>query len=337
MGKNKSIIRPKVGVRDGDLFKYFRINGSTDVKKQNLYPIVYNNNYGISFYGLERLHHFDAQKWTKIYYYLNTHFEERGTPFTTVSPLREINTNELELIHTKQFIQDIHYNSGTIADALEVYMIRVVPSFILRSALITPFKWQTSGSVLSAYMALTYGWAVNLGGGLHHSSRQSAQGFCVFADISLIMQYLWQHLDDSLKFMIIDLDAHQGNGYETDLFLFPQRLREKVYVFDVYNKDIYPRDGVAKGFINRAVELLPNTSDEEYLKLLKKNIKKAFQEFTPNLVIYNAGTDILSGDPLGGLNISRNGVLERDVIVFQMAKHNEIPIVMLTRFILMSC
>ncbi|CAG2171372.1 unnamed protein product, partial [Oppiella nova] len=164
----------------------------------------------------------------------------------------------------------------------------------------------------------------------HHSSRQSAQGFCVFADISLIMQYLWQHLDDSLKFMIIDLDAHQGNGYEKDLFIFTQNQRQNVYVLDVYNKDIYPRDEFAKAFINRGVELLSNTSDEEYLKLLNKNIEKAFQEFTPNLVIYNAGTDILSGDPLGGLNISRDGVLERDVIVFQMAKDNDIPIVMLT-------
>ena len=67
--------------------------------------------------------------------------------------------------------------------------------------------------------------------------------------------------------------------------------------------------------------------------IIIRNIEKAFQEFTPNLVIYNAGTDILSGDPLGRLNISRDGVLERDAIVFQMAKHNDIPIVMLTRFI----
>ena len=79
----------------------------------------------------------------------------------------------------------------------------------------------------------------------------------------------------------------------------------------------------------------------------------------PDLIIYNAGTDILSGDPLGRLRISPNvsqvmsrlysnllmktytvfvkGIAKRDEIVFRYAKENDISIVMLLRFVSMNC
>lgn len=31
---------------------------------------------------------------------------------------------------------------------------------------------------------------------------------------------------------------------------------------------------------------------------------RALREFTPQLIVYNAGTDILEGDPLGCLSVS---------------------------------
>jgi histone deacetylase 11 len=48
--------------------------------------------------------------------------------------------------------------------------------------------------------------------------------------------------------------------------------------------------------------------------------------------MYNAGTDILVGDPLGKLDLSVDGIKLRDEIVFKMAKDSKIPIAMLTRF-----
>jgi histone deacetylase 11 len=46
-------------------------------------------------------------------------------------------------------------------------------------------------------------------------------------------------------------------------------------------------------------------------------------------VIYIAGTDGLEGDPLGALSISEEGIIKRDEMVFQVARDNEKPIVML--------
>ena len=38
---------------------------------------------------------------------------------------------------------------------------------------------------------------------------------------------------------------------------------------------------------------------------MKETIPKAMDSFKPEFVVYNAGTDILKGDALGGLTVSR--------------------------------
>lgn len=58
------------------------------------------------------------------------------------------------------------------------------------------------------------------------------------------------------------------------------------------------------GAIKRKVELEWGTEDTEYLQKVHTHVEGALNEFKPDIVVYNAGTDILDGDPLGGLAIS---------------------------------
>ena len=46
------------------------------------------------------------------------------------------------------------------------------------------------------------------------------------------------------------------------------------------------------------------------------------------MVIYNAGTDCMHGDPLGRLNISPQGIVNRDEAVFDECFKAKVPIVM---------
>ena len=85
-------------------------------------------------------------------------------------------------------------------------------------------------------------WAINIGGGFHHCSGEMGGGFCAFADISIALTFLFENDPKVTKAMIVDLDAHQGNGHERDFM-----ADDRVYILDVYNKDIYPRDSYAKG------------------------------------------------------------------------------------------
>lgn len=53
------------------------------------------------------------------------------------------------------------------------------------------------------------------------------------------------------------------------------------------------------------------------------------KEFKPDIIVYNAGTDILKGDRLGLLAVSADGIIKRDEMVFSKARSQNIPIVML--------
>ena len=72
------------------------------------------------------------------------------------------------------------------------------------------YRYQTGGSILAGRLALDRGWSINLGGGFHHCSRNRGGGFCPYADISLLVHFLFKYEKARVdKVMIVDLDAHQ--------------------------------------------------------------------------------------------------------------------------------
>jgi histone deacetylase 11 len=203
---------------------------------------------------------------------------------------------------------------------LQQFSMRNVFEFMISCSLLV----QVGGTVLSAKLAKDKGWAINLGGGFHHCCSNEGGGFCAYADITLTIQFAFARLDIS-RVMIIDLDAHQGNGHEHDFM-----NNRSIYILDMYNSDIYPRDATAKTRIDLPVAIKSYTTTEKYLDLLSQALEKAAQNFEPDLLIYNAGTDILDGDPLGRLLVSPDGVKQRDEMVFKFSREKNCPIVMLT-------
>ena len=105
--------------------------------------------------------------------------------------------------------------------------------------------------------------------------------------------------------------------------------KEKYYIIDAYNHNIYPGDDYAATAISDNLRVRSSMGDREYLEMVDASLAKAFAEFRPDFVIYNAGTDCMTGDPLGNLRISEKGIVERDEIVFRHAyEHNKVPILM---------
>lgn len=131
------------------------------------------------------------------------------------------------------------------------------------------------------------------------------------------MKFLWRHVSRDLKFLIIDLDAHQGNGHERDILKMPKEQQKQVYVMDVFNPMIFPHDLDARPAISRLIEVPSRTKSDRYLQLIEFHVSQSFSDFPdPDLVIFNAGTDILKGDPLGRLSVDFEAVVKRDEIVF---------------------
>jgi histone deacetylase 11 len=165
------------------------------------------------------------------------------------------------------------------------------------------------------------GWAINLSGGYHHTKSDRSSGFGFYADVPIAINMLWED-DPELKVLIIDLDAHQGNGNEAILKDDP-----RIFIFDMYHEDNYPGDDEVKKYIDFDIPV-GSMDAEGYMAIISKDIPAAIMESQPDLIIYNAGTDIYSQDPLGKMNVSKEGIINRDEIVFRNAVKNEIPILM---------
>jgi histone deacetylase 11 len=93
----------------------------------------------------------------------------------------------------------------------------------------------------------------------------------------------------------------KGNGHGRDF----RKQKDMVYIFDVYNKYIYPGDDYAREGISKDLGVISGTGDDYYLNLIGAELPKSLDDFNPQLIIYNAGTDCLIGDPLGGNSISK--------------------------------
>nr|KAI8735532.1 histone deacetylase 11 isoform X2 [Biomphalaria glabrata] len=288
------------------------------VVKPTQWSIIYSSEYNIGFCGLEKLHPFDSGKWGKIFEFLKVAGMLRED--TVVEPM-EATEEDLLLVHSNKYLRSLKW-SINVAGITEVPPVALLPNFIVQKKVLRPFRFQTSGTIMGGKLAIERGWAINIGGGFHHCSANRGGGFCAYADITLSIQYAFQNFNIS-KAMIIDLDAHQGNGHERDFM-----DDNKVYILDIFNRDIYPHDGFAKRAIKRKVEIGCFTDNEKYLKLVERHVEGALNEFTPDLVVYNAGTDILEGDPLGLLSITAEGIIQRDEIVFTKCRSRNIPIVM---------
>jgi histone deacetylase 11 len=289
------------------------------VGEESKLPIIFSKHYNITLGGLQRLHPFDTEKYGKVYNYLVEKVGIKESQFY-VPPI--VSEEDLLSVHTQEYLSSLK-QSKNIAKIVEVGILALVPNTILQNSILRPMKYATGGTILGCKLALKYGWAINLSGGYHHAKANSGGGFCIFADIPIAVYKLLNE-NPQLCILIVDLDAHQGNGYES---IFKDDPR--VHIFDVYNEDIYPNDYEAKKYIEFDYPLKSYVKDNEYLSLIIQELPKAISKTNPNLIIYNAGTDIFEEDPLGCMSISEAGILKRDEIVFKLAFENKVPIIML--------
>jgi hypothetical protein len=86
---------------------------------------------------------------------------------------------------------------------------------------------------------------------------------------------------------------------------------EQSYTFSMHEKENYP----VKQQSNHDVELASYISDDEYLRLLRENLDIVADRCLPDLIFYIAGVDVYKDDALGGLELTFDGIAERDRLV----------------------
>lgn len=306
---------------------YHNTNYKTRMETEKIkYPVVYHPRYKLGTSWLKHLHKLDMDKSGDLFRALQN--KKLITNDNIYTP-QKVSLTQLGSVHSQDYIEKKLKDKNWLSNVFQVEAIGKVPYAITNHLLVKPILYHAGGTILAGELAAEKGWAINLGGGAHHAHANDASGFCMVADITMSITQLRKRHKTMNNVMIIDLDAHQGNGHERDFLDDPS-----VYILDIFthgklpNGDMfYPDDTFVMDRINLPVKLHFNTRNDEYLQKLKHALAKAKSEFNPDIIYYVAGTDILEGDPLGLQSITKSGLIERDEIVFAFAKELSVPIV----------
>jgi acetoin utilization protein AcuC len=151
--------------------------------------------------------------------------------------------------------------------------------------------------------------AFNPIGGLHHSRRDSAAGFCVFNDIGIAIMEAREKYGIK-RIVYVDIDAHHGDGvyyeFEDDPFLFFADIHEDGrFLYPGTGSELETGLGNAEG-TKLNIPIAPNSTDDDFISAFNKVEKFINDIAKPELIILQCGADSLNGDPITHLKYTAN-------------------------------
>jgi acetoin utilization deacetylase AcuC-like enzyme len=217
---------------------------------------------------------------------------------------------DLLLVHTDDYISRLR--SGELT-AKEIRKLGLPWS----QSLVRRSFHAISGTIEAARHCIVSGIASNLAGGTHHAYPDRGEGFCVLNDVAVAIKVL-QREALAERFLIVDLDVHQGDG---TAFIF--RDSPEVFTFSMHGAKNYP---LFKQTSSLDIELPDKTGDNEYLDTLEHALERVIMHH-PDVIFYLAGADPYQKDKLGRLGLTIGGLRRRDEMVLRFARDAGVPIV----------
>ena len=218
--------------------------------------------------------------------------------------------DDLRLAHDPAYVHGVA--TGTLPPAMQRRIgFPWSPEMVERS------RRSTGATLAAAHHALAGGTiAVNLAGGTHHAFRDRGEGYCVFNDVAVAARVL---LRDAVvdHAVVIDCDVHQGNGTAAMFHGDPA-----VFTLSLHGANNFP---FHKEVSDLDITFADGTGDDDYLAALRGSVPRILEEQRPDLVFYLAGADPYSGDRLGRLGLSIDGLRERDRFVFEACRSRGLP------------
>jgi acetoin utilization protein AcuC len=152
--------------------------------------------------------------------------------------------------------------------------------------------------------------AISIGGGLHHAKPHYGEGFCLYNDVAYCAKYLLENYNLD-KILILDTDAHAGNGTCEYFYEEP-----RVLFIDIHQdpRTLYPGTGFVhqigrgkgEGFTVN-IPMPPFAGDASYELAFDEIIFPLVNEFQPQIIIRNGGSDPHYNDHLTNLSLTLQG------------------------------
>jgi acetoin utilization deacetylase AcuC-like enzyme len=267
------------------------------------FKLIYHPRYDLNLGA----HVFPSQKFKLIAQALLDEKIAGADDFVEPSPASD---EDILRVHTPDWVNKL--KTGTLT-ASEVMKLEIPYSTELRDAV-----WLAAGgSILAGQCALRDGFACNIGGGFHHAYPGHGEGFCAIHDVAVAIRALQARWAVRTA-MVVDTDVHHGNGtaaiFQND---------ETVFTLSIHQENNYPAH---KPPSNVDLHMWDRADDDEYLGALIPAVQKALDEFRPGILFYIGGADPFCEDQLGGLSLTKKGLMERDRKVFEEARKRGIPV-----------
>ena len=220
----------------------------------------------------------------------------------------------LKRVHDGQYLSKIYHGALDRREQLALGL-PANPKLFARCATEAEATRQT------CHAALAEGVSVCLAGGTHHAFKGRGEGFCVFNDVAIAVRDL-QEKRPGIRIMIVDTDAHQGNGTNSLLENDP-----RVFTYSIHVGQGTSTNSQVDGSMD--VETVRYVEGDMYLKQLFNTLASALDVFSPDLVIWVAGADNHSNDLLGNMMLSVADMQRRDDTIIRAFIKNRIPIAIL--------
>ncbi|KAG3197831.1 hypothetical protein PC128_g6471 [Phytophthora cactorum] len=238
---------------------------------------------------------------------------------------------QLEAFHSRDYIDALYeFGAGRESRRLSAQDQELLEeSGLVDDAYVFPGLFEycayVAGATLTAVDALLYllrsqddekvlpPATINLGGGRHHAMRSHASGFCYVNDVVLGVQRLLSK-GKMKRVLVLDIDVHHGDGTQEALYYSEQvttisfHLREPGF-FPGTGADT--EVGAGRGRCNNVnVPLQRGITDDQFHGLFQRVVSKAVETVQPEVLVLVCGVDTLARDPLGGFNLTSDGICD---------------------------
>jgi len=221
--------------------------------------------------------------------------------------------DDLALVHTSEYLTKLRSGTMRVEDLAQLELP-------WSPEIVAGFRRMVGGTITAARIACGVNTPRNvvchIGGGLHHAFPNHGEGFCPFNDVAIAVRVLQRAGIE--RAAIVDLDVHHGNG---TAFIFESDPR--VFTFSMHQQHNYPM-WKPRGSLD--IGLPDGTHDATYLAELERALPTVVAH-QPQCVFYLAGADPYEDDQLGGLRLTKAGLLQRDRMVFEAARAAGVPLV----------
>ena len=231
-----------------------------------------------------------------------------------ITDVSQTDLHVLKRVHDDQYLSKIYHGA---LDRREQIALGLPVTADLFSRCAT----EAEATRQTCHAALAEGVAVCLAGGTHHAFKGRGEAFCVFNDVAIAVRDL-QAKHPGIRIMIVDTDAHQGNGTNSLLHDDP-----RVFTYSIHVGMTASTTTSVEGSMD--VETVRYVEGDMYLKQLFQSLAAALDVFCPDLVIWVAGADNHASDMLGKMMLTAEDMQRRDDTIIRAFIKNRIPIAIL--------